>query len=260
MHARLFTIPGSHPGLAVRLMLERKGIDYKRTDLVPVVSMAAVRALGFPGPTIPALKIDGRKVQGSREISTVLEELKPDPPLFPSDPGLRAKVKEAERFGEEELQHPIRQILWWSLKQDRSPLRSYAEGARLGIPVSVAVATAAPIIAADARIQKATDANVREDLARLPALLDRVDGWIEDGVLGRDEVSAGDLQIGASLRLAMTLDDLRPPIENRPCGELADRVIPEYPGKMPPVLPAAWLEPLRSTSASRRASEAATRR
>ena len=246
MHARLFTIPGSHPGLAVRLMLERKGIDYKRTDLIPVVSIAVVRAAGFPGRTIPALKIDGRKLQGSREISAALEEIKPDPPLFPSDPDLRAKVKEAERFGDEELQHPIRQILWWALKQDRSPLRSYSEGARLGIPVGLAVATAAPIIAADARLQKATDANVREDLAKLPGLLDRLDAWIEEGVLGRDEVSAGDLQIGASLRLAMTLDDLRPLIENRPCGKLADRVIPEYPGKMPPVLPDAWLKPLRS--------------
>ena len=124
MSARLFTIPGSHPGLAVRLMLERKGIDYKRTDLVPVVSKAVVRAAGFPGPTIPALKIDGRKLQGSREISAALEEIKPDPPLFPSDPELRAKVEEAERFGEEELQHPIRQTLWWALRQDRAPLRA----------------------------------------------------------------------------------------------------------------------------------------
>ena len=227
-------------------MLERKGIDYKRTDLVPVVSRAVVRVAGFPGPTIPALKIDGRKLQGSREISAALEEIKPDPPLFPSDPELRAKVTEAERFGEEELQHPIRQTLWWGLRQDRSPLRSYSEGARLGIPVGLAVKTAAPIVAADARINGANDANAREALARLPGLLDQVDAWIAEGVLGRDEISAGDLQVGASLRLAMTLDDLRPLIENRPAGKLADRVIPDYPGKMPPILPAAWLEPLHS--------------
>ena len=154
-------------------MLERKGIDYKRTDLVPVVSKAVVRAAGFPGVTIPALKIDGRKLQGSREISAALEEIKPDPPLFPSDPELRAKVTEAERFGDTELQHPIRQVLWWGLRQDRAPLASYSEGARLGIPVSVAVKTGAPIVAAAARINNADDSNVREDLARLPRLLDR---------------------------------------------------------------------------------------
>ena len=257
MNARLFTIPGSHPGLAVRLMLEHKGIDYKRTDLVPVVSKAVVRAAGFPGVTIPALKIDGRKLQGSREISAALEELKPDPPLFPSDPELRAKVEEAERFGDEELQHPIRQTLWWSLRQDRAPLESYSEGARLGIPVSVAVKTGAPIVAAAARTNDANDDNVRADLAKLPALLDRIDAWIAEGVLGRDEISAGDLQVGASLRLAMTMDDLRPLIETRPAGKLADRVIPDYPGKMPPVLPADWLEPLRSAKPAQSATPAA---
>jgi glutathione S-transferase len=246
LHARLFTIPGSHPGLAARLMLERKGIDYKRTDLVPVVSKAVVRAAGFPGATIPALKIDGRKLQGSREISAALDELVPDPPLFPSDPELRAKVKEAERFGDEELQHPIRQVLWWSLRQDRAPLASYSEGARLGIPVSLAVKTGAPIVAAAARFNDANDANVRESLAQLSGLLDRADAYIADGVLGSDEVSAGDLQVGASVRLAMTMDDLRPLIEDRPVGKLADRVIPEFPGRFPPILPSAWLEPLRS--------------
>ena len=65
---------------------------------------------------MPALKIDGRKVQGSREIARALERLQPEPPLFPADPEQRAAVEEAERFGDEELQHPIRQILWWALQ------------------------------------------------------------------------------------------------------------------------------------------------
>ncbi len=40
MEARLYVIPGSHPAMTARLMLERKGIAYKRTDLMPVVSKA----------------------------------------------------------------------------------------------------------------------------------------------------------------------------------------------------------------------------
>ena len=35
----------------------------------------------------------------------------------------------------------------------------------------------------------------------------------------------------------MTLEDLRPQIEDRPAGELAMRVVPDYPGDAPPVLP-----------------------
>src|SRR4051812_44305568 len=161
VEARLYAIPASHPSLAIALMLERKGIAYKRTDLFPAISRGIVRALGFPGKTVPALKIEGRKLVGSREISRVLDEIRPDPPLFPSDPEKRAAVEEAERFGDEELQHPIRQISWWAIKRDGSSLRSYSEGAKLGIPIGLAVRTAAPIIALEVRINDADEENVR---------------------------------------------------------------------------------------------------
>ena len=45
-------------------MLERKGIPYKRIDLVPVVSKGVLRVNGFPGETVPALKIDGQEGPG----------------------------------------------------------------------------------------------------------------------------------------------------------------------------------------------------
>jgi len=105
---RLFTIPGSHPGVAVQLMLEHKDIPFKRTDLLPVVSWGVLKALRFPRVTVPAMSIDGRRVQGSLEIARELERIEPDPPLFPVEPTLRAKVEEAERFGDEELQQGIR--------------------------------------------------------------------------------------------------------------------------------------------------------
>ena len=44
MDARLYVIPASHPATTAALMLAFKGIDYKRTDLMPVVSKAALRA------------------------------------------------------------------------------------------------------------------------------------------------------------------------------------------------------------------------
>jgi len=246
--ARLYVIPASHPSIAVALMLEHKGIAYKRTDLFPVVSKGILRALGFPGKTVPALKIEGRKLQGTREISRELDKLQPEPALFPADPEKRAAVEEAERFGDEELQHPIRQITWWAIKKDSSTLRSYSEGAKLGIPIGLAVRTAAPIVSLSARFNEATDENVRRDLAALPGLLDKVDAYIEAGVINGEQLNAADFQIAPSLALAMTYDDLRPSIESRPAGELAQRVAPNYPGKSPPILPPAWLQQLRSPS------------
>jgi glutathione S-transferase len=250
MSARLYVIPASHPAITAELMLRYKGIEYKRTDLLPVISKGALRAVGFPGVTVPALKIDGAKVQGSRQIARELERLRPEPALYPADPEQRAAVEEAERFGDEELQHPIRQILWWGMKRDRAPLRSYSEGAKIGMPIGLAVKTAAPIVALSARFNEADDDNVKRDLAALPGLLDRVDGLIGAGTIGGEQPNAADFQIATSLGLALTLADLKPFIEGRPGGKLAKRIVPDYPGHMPPILPAEWLAPLRSTQAA----------
>jgi glutathione S-transferase len=245
VNARLYVIPASHPSITAELMLRHKGIPCKRTDLLPVISKGVLRAVGFPRNTVPALKIEGDKVQSSRQIARELERLRPDPPLFPTEPERRAAVEEAERFGDEELQHPIRQILWWSIKHDRKPLRSYSEGARIGMPIGLAMKTAAPIVALSARFNEASDDNVKRDLAALPGLLDRVDELIAEGVIGGEQLNAADFQIAPSVGLAMTMDDLRPAIEARPAGALARRVVPGYPGKMPPALPADWLTPLQ---------------
>jgi len=251
MSARLYVIPASHPSIAVQLMLERKGVEYKRTDLLPVISKGVLRAVGFPRQTVPALKIEGTKVQGSRRIARELERLRPEPPLFPADAEKRAAVEEAERFGDDELQHPIRQILWWTLKQDKAPLRSYSEGAKIGMPIGLAMKTAAPIVALSAHFNESSDENARAGLAALPALLDRIDELIAAGTLNGEELNVADFQIAPSIGLAMTLDDLRPAIEGRPAGALAKRVVPDYPGKTPPILPAEWLEPLRAADPSR---------
>ncbi len=250
MEARLYVIPASHPSISAALMLEHKGISFKRTDLLPVISKLALRGLGFQRSTVPAIKIDGQKVQGSREIARHLDKIQPEPALFPADAEKRVAVEEAERFGDEELQHPIRQILWWSIKRDKAPLRSYSEGAKLGVPLSLAMKTAAPVVALSARFNEASDENVRRDLSALPALLDRVDAWIESGVLNGGQLNAADFQIAPSLGLALTLDDLRPAIESRPAGALAKRVVPDYPGKTPPILPPAWLQQLHGAGAT----------
>jgi glutathione S-transferase len=250
MNSRLYVIPASHPSIAVQLMLEHKGIPYKRTDLMPVVSKAVLRVVGFPDVTVPALKLDGDKVQGSRQIARELERLRPEPPLFPADPAQRAAVEEAERCGDEELQHPIRQLLWWGFKQDKEPLRGYSEGAKIGLPIGLAVKTGGPLITLSARFNEASDENARAALEKLPGLLDRIDAWVESGVLGGERPNVADFQIAPSIGLAMTLDDLRPAIENRPAGALAKRFVPNYPGRMPAVFPPEWLAPLRGAAAA----------
>ncbi|HEY2480346.1 MAG TPA: glutathione S-transferase N-terminal domain-containing protein [Solirubrobacterales bacterium] len=247
MATRLYVIPASHPATTAALMLDHKGIPFKRTDLMPVVSKAALRAAGFPRVTVPALRIDGKRIQGSREISRALDRIQPDPALFPADPDQRAAVEDAERFGDEELQHPLRQLLWWGFKHEKENLRGYSEGAHLGVPIGLAIKTGGPLVALSARFNEASDANARAALAALPDLLDRVDAYIADGTIGGEQPNAADFQIATSIGLALTLDDLKPLIEPRPAAELAHRFVPDYPGHTPPILPPAWLpEPAAS--------------
>jgi glutathione S-transferase len=243
--AKLYVIPGSHPSMSARLMLERKGIPYKRVDLIPVVSKALLRAHRFPSATVPALKLQGNRVQGSREIARELDRVQPEPGLFPSDPEKRAKVEEAEAWGDPFQQKP-RRLSWWAFRRDRAPMASYSEGARLRVPVGLAVKTGGPTVALAARLNGSTDENVRADLATLRNDLDRIDAWIAHGVIGGPEPNAADFQIAPSIRLLMSFDDLRPFIESRPCGELAKRVVPDFPGRTPPVIPAEWLAGIRA--------------
>jgi glutathione S-transferase len=246
---RLYGLPGSHPTMAAQTMLEGKGVEFRRIDLVPFLSRAIVRrGMGLPQNTVPVLAAGGRRIQGSREIARELDRLRPDPPLFPADPERRRAAEEAERWGEEELQHPIRQISLWAMRTNPVPIRSYMGRSVMGVPAAVAARLAPPFIGRGVRVNEATDEAVRANLAALDPMLGRVEEWISAGVLDGEELNAADFQIGASVRLLLTFQDLRALIEDRPACRLARRAVPDYRGDAPPVFPPAWLEPLRSSS------------
>jgi glutathione S-transferase len=247
MTAKLYAMPASHPSMAAALMLERKGIEYETAWLLLPFTGPILRLRGFRRRTVPALRIDGRKTQGSREIAAALDELTPEPPLFPRDEELRREVEKAERWGDEVLQPAARRIEVWELRRDRKMVGAQLadarriQGARFLINPRLAAATSGPTIAWYARLIGATDEAVKADLVALPSMLDRIDGWISAGVLGGAQPHAADFQIAPSLSLLMTVDELRSAIEPRPAGRLAQSLVPEYPGRSAGVLPQAWL-------------------
>ena len=67
----------------------------------------------------------------------------------------------------------------------------------------------------------------RELLADLPAMLDRIDAWIADGVLGGAQLNAADFMVAPSLALILYRPDVLPLFEGRPALELVDRLLPE---------------------------------
>jgi glutathione S-transferase len=235
VRATLFGLPASHPALAGELMLRHKRIGYRRIDFFPGAHRVMLRSMGFPGVTVPAVRLDGARLQGTRDISRALDALVPSPPLFPADPERRRAVEEAEAWGDEVLQPVPRRIVWNALKHDRSTLATYLEGAHTGVPTGIAAATAPPVAALARVLNRATDENVRRDLAALPGMIDRVDELIDRGVIGGSERNAADFQIATSLSLLLTMEDIRPMIEGRPAERLARDVVRGQPGRMPSV-------------------------
>lgn len=235
MALRLFVVHGSHPCNAVMKALELKGLPYKVVELPPAVH-AAVAKVVFGRRTVPALTLDGgEKVSGSRAILRRLDELAPEPSLLPADPAAREAVLEAERWGDETFQPVARRLLWTAFARRPEAMAGYQQGTRLpALPLPVIRGLAPIITRVEKRLNAATSQAVRRDLEQLPAHLDRIDAWLGEGTLGADPPNAADLQVAATLRLLMTIGDVRPAIEGRPAADLALRIFPDVAGSTPP--------------------------
>jgi glutathione S-transferase len=244
MSAKLYGLAVSHPSHAARAMLDHKGIDYELVNFPPLTQPVALRAVGFRGRTVPALKIDGRKIQGSLAISRALEELRPDPPLFPAD--RRAAVEEAEAWGEREFQPLPRRLFRWALAE-RPDIRRWVVENVAKLPLAkVTSGLMGPQVRYFARVSRATDENTRVGVEGLPGLLDHVDALIADGTIGRPgEPNAADFQIASTIAVLRVFADVRPEIEGRPGAELAQTLFPRDVAGLPPFLPEEWLKPLR---------------
>jgi glutathione S-transferase len=241
MNLKLYVLPGSHPCAAVEAALNLKGIAFDRVDLLPMTQML-IGPLRYGGSTVPGMRIDGEKLVGSRTIMRRLDELAPDPPLLPPPGDERyARVLEAERWGDEVLQRVPRTIIDVAFLRTPPAMGSYAGDAKLPIP-SALMGPAMPITAKLMAFKnKARDATARADIAALPGQLERIDRWIEEGLLGGEQPNAADLQIGSTIRLLLSIGDVRPLIENRPAARLT-RYFPPMVGEVEAgVLPAEWL-------------------
>jgi glutathione S-transferase len=241
LEVKLYSIAVSHPARTAGLMLRHKGIDFELVDIPAGSQLALMRLHGFSGGTVPALKIDGRKVQGSLQISRALEDLQPEPPLFPADPQQRAAVEEAERWGEIVLQPPPRNFFRWAVSRDAKLRRVLAEAVGMPAPPVAAVITKPVGWYYSRVVSGSTDESIQAQLASLPAQLDHVDGLIADGLIGGEQPNAADFQIATSLRVMLNFPQLAPLIESRPAGELAMRIAPDFGRTMPVELPAEWL-------------------
>jgi glutathione S-transferase len=240
---KLYALPGSHPCAAVEAALKLKSIAFERVDMLPL-SQLLVGPIRYGGNTVPGMRIGKERLVGSRTIMRRLDELAVEPPLLPppGDP-LYARVLETERWGDEVFQRMPRHILSAGLVRRPAAMESYVGDAKLPLPVPL-MRPAMPLTARLIALRGGSnDETARADLAALPRQLERVDDWIAEGVLGGEQPNAADLQIGSTIRLLMTLRDVRPSIESHPAAQLT-RYFRPIAGEVPAgVLPADWLAP-----------------
>jgi glutathione S-transferase len=240
----LYGTPPSPPSHSARLMLEHKGLEHRIVWLLPGLWPALLRTRGFRGGTVPAMKIDGRQLQGSRVISRALEEAEPEPALFPADPERRKQVEDAERWGDEVLQDvPRRIVRWISVHRPESRVMIARE---VGVPLPRFAAWINAPSAHHLARKVDADGQIERAIGQVPDVLDHVDELISSGAIGGEQPNAADFQIGTSVRALLTVEDLRPATEGRPAAELAMRFLPEFGNDFPAgLLPIEWLAPHR---------------
>jgi glutathione S-transferase len=241
--AKLYWFELSHPSMAAKEMLELKHLQFEAVAVLPGTQRIHLRAVGFRGGTVPALKLDGRRIQGSCEIARALDEVEPDPRLFPVDPAQRDRVEEAERWGERELQRVPRVLIRWGLLGDMGLRRWLAERGGMPMP-GVAAHTLGPVARYYARVIGADEDAARRAVRALPSMLDRVDALLAEGVLVAEAPNAATLQILSSVRALDAFSDLREQLSERPSRAAAREVFPSYPEPVPPFIPQPWLDEL----------------
>jgi glutathione S-transferase len=233
------------------LMLEHKGLAYHTIELPTGMHPFLLRALGFSGNrepirlldgstpadlalldrlgTVPALRAGEQRIQTNREIARFLEREYPEPPLFPAGEERRLAVEEAEQWGDATLQMAARRVGLASASRGLDAMHRRAADGRLGPLLSRWGPVRALAAKMAGRSFRAGAGNEAVLVDAIPPMLDRVDAWISDGVLGSPELNVADYSIVPSLALLSYRPELGAQIAKRPAGALLDQLLPEPP-------------------------------
>ena len=110
---KLYDNPFSPFARKVRMVLEHKGLVFDAIDGLDKDNHAALARVN-PRREVPALQDDGVAVVNSADIVAYLEHRYPDPPVYPADPGARARARAWERLADTVIDPILINISYWS--------------------------------------------------------------------------------------------------------------------------------------------------
>jgi len=238
--AILHVLPPSHPCLTAEAALRHKGVEYEKVDLEMGRHGDRMEELYGEGRrTVPGLTIGDERIHGSVPILERLEELYPENPLYPEP--IAAEVSAAERWADGQLQDMGRRLPWGALHFRPEAMGTLAGGGSLD-PAGTDFAI--KFVRASWKYHSLTAVQLAEDLEALPGLIDEIEGFAERGLIDGAEPTAADLQIGATIRVLLTVGDLEPVLAGSAAERVARRRFPDYPGLIPAgAFPAGWVKP-----------------
>ncbi len=234
----LHVLPSSHPCLAVVTALDIKGLDYEKVVLSPgphTEEMASIYGEGLT--TVPGLLVDGEPVHGSRPIMERLEQIEPEPALYPEP--IAEQVREAERWGDLELQDLGRRFSWGALHFRPEAMATFGGAGPLDPP---GTDFAIRFLRAAWKYHGITCERLADDLAGFPAKVEQIERFAADVVIGGEKPNAADLQIGTTIRVLLTVGDVAPLLAGTAAERIALANFPDYDGAIPAgAFPASWI-------------------
>jgi glutathione S-transferase len=194
----------SHYSEKVRWALAYKGIEHERRP-PPAPGVHMLQALWLTRgaqATFPVFRIDDRTIGDSTAIIAALDELHPDPPLYPADPADRGRALALEEWFDEELGPQIRRFAWHEAIKDQ---RMMAELTAANMPAALrgfglarsgARRFASTFVGV--RFRARSDEGAEAARSRVLAALDRLEDELAEGeYLVGDRFTVADLTAAA---------------------------------------------------------------
>ena len=120
--AELYLFPHSHYCEAARWALDRKGVAYKATALVPGPHLITVPRIA-PRSSLPVLLMGGEVIQGAREIMDYLDARFPENPLSPDGADAQAQAAQLEADADANIGIPLRAAIYQHLIHHKAPMK-----------------------------------------------------------------------------------------------------------------------------------------
>ena len=224
--------------MTAKAALRLKGLEFDEVILDMGRHSDQVEALyGEGNRTVPGMMIGDEAVHGSTAILERLDRMVPENSLYPES--IADGVRAAELWADGHLQDLGRRLPWGALHFRPELMGTFGGGEELD-PAGTDFAM--KFIHSTWKFHGITAERLAADLATVPEMVETIEGFAGDGLIGNQQPTAADLQIGSTVRVLLTVGDLHAVFQGSAAESIARNNFPDYPGLVPAgAFPASWL-------------------